>query len=1525
MRRLAGGYMPVRLRKRAAQSLQSFRAPAKAAACSFVRVGRRHLGNFVALVVAAFIFITGSNAAFAQAPTVTSISPNVGTVAGGTSVTITGTNFVLGLTTVTIGGQPATNVIVDPLSFGTVLTATTPAGGTPPAPTVTAISPNHGPTSGGTFVTITGTNFGAAANVVVTTPNGNSGGSGNGLYTYAGATGVTIGGTAASNVTVVSATQITANAPAGIPGVGDVIVTTTGGNSGTSGQELYTYTNGGPSVTAIGPTFGLTTGGTAVSITGANFVPGTGPTGVPATSVTIGGHAATNVVVGSTVSLTATVPAGSAGAADVVVTTAAGSGDGGFIYLYVAPATPTVAAIAPTSGTIAGGTSVTITGANFTGATSVTIGGNAALGVQVTAPGTITATTPPGSAGAVNVVVTTPGGTGTGTGLFTYVTPPPTVTSIAPNVGTTAGGTSVTITGSNFTGTTAVTIGGTAVPSFTVNGSGTSITTTTPPGSAGAANVAVTTPSGTGTGTGLYTYGTPPPTVTAISPNTGPAAGGTAVTITGSNFTGATSVTIGGAAVASFTVNGAGTSITTTTPAGTAGSTVNVVVTTPAGPGTGAGLFTYATVPPTVTAISPPSGTTLGGTAVTITGTNFTGTPTVTIGGTAAASVIVVSSTSITAKTPAGTGTNVPVIVTTTAGPSLAADLYSYVTTVPPAPPAPTVTAISPPSGTTAGGTPVTITGANFTGATSVTIGGNTATNVTVVSATSITATTPPGALGAADVAVTTPGGTGTGPGLYTYVTVAPTVTAISPNTGTTQGGTPVTITGTNFTGATAVTIGGTAATSFTVFNATTITASTPAHAAGAVNVVVTTPAGSGTGTNLYTYVAQAVPTVTAISPNNGTTAGGTSVTITGTNFTGATAVTIGGTAATFVTLVSATSITATTPAHAAGAANVVVTTPAGTGTGTNLYTYVTPVPPPTVTAISPNSGSPGGGSSVTITGTNLGGATAVKFGIAPATSFTVNSATSITATSPAGAGTVDVTVTTPGGTSATSATDQFSYVGTPTVVSVSPNAGLTTGGTGVTITGTNFTGVIAVKFGGTSATSFTVNSAISIVATTPAGTGTVDVTVTTSSGTSATSSADHFAYGKATTMLTLTSSPNPSAVGQLVTITARVTGNSPTGTVIFSDNGKQIDSATLSGGIATFATASLPVGSNSITASYGGDANNAPDPVTLIQIVGAPTDSVNLREMQISAMPIVANIAGQNITAAIDNAIGVGFSGIPPGMTPNGSGFIYYFGGEQQTQRSPTSDQESRVSSIDNDFAALGYAPQSAAPPTAPTLLAADLPAAPPTAAPRSLPRDWLAWIDVRGTDFDRTTVGSDLKGVQIDAVAGLTRRLTADFLVGVLAGFEHFDFSSQAYNGVLTGYGLTTGTYLGWRLTPSLRFEAAAAWSDIFAADTSGTASGNFTGQRWLTFGGLTGSFGWWGWEIQPSAQVYALWERENAYTDSLGTLQANHEFDTGRSSGGVKLIYPITSGAVKFLRRMRDSMATITSRWTTRRLSG
>jgi hypothetical protein len=121
----------------------------------------------------------------------------------------------------------------------------------------------------------------------------------------------------------------------------------------------------------------------------------------------------------------------------------------------------------------------------------------------------------------------------------------------------------------------------------------------------------------------------------------------------------------------------------------------------------------------------------------------------------------------------------------------------------------------------------------------------------------------------------------------------------------------------------------------------------------------------------------------------------------------------------------------------------------------------------PIVMGISPTSGPASGGASVTITGTGFTGATAVKFGNTPATSFTVNSGTSIKATSPVGTGTVDVTVTTPGGTSATSSADQYTYLTTtvtqtPTITTTPIYGGVTTSVSGTAVANASI--VLSIK-----------------------------------------------------------------------------------------------------------------------------------------------------------------------------------------------------------------------------------------------------------------------------------------------------------------------------------------------------------------------------------------------------------------------------------------------------------------------------
>jgi hypothetical protein len=281
-----------------------------------------------------------------------------------------------------------------------------------------------------------------------------------------------------------------------------------------------------------------------------------------------------------------------------------------------------------------------------------------------------------------------------------------------------------------------------------------------------------------------------------------------------------------------------------------------------------------------------------------------------------------------------------------------------------------------------------------------------------------------------------------------------PTITSANPGQGPTAGGSTVQVVGTNFVGVTLVTFGD-ASTAFTCTPPTQLTAFSPPHAAGTVDIRVTNADGTSDPCteDLFLYV-PAVPTVTGVAPPQGPTAGGTTVTITGTNFLYITSVTFGGVSATF-TINSGTQITAFSPPGAAGTVDVQVSCSDGTSSATSAdrFTYVPAIP--TVTGVSPPQGPTAGGTTVTITGTNFLNATAVTFGgislapysccgpqgieegadagagPTPTTSamFVVNSTTQITAFSPAhAAGIVHVQVTNSDGTSAPTAADQFTY-----------------------------------------------------------------------------------------------------------------------------------------------------------------------------------------------------------------------------------------------------------------------------------------------------------------------------------------------------------------------------------------------------------------------------------------------------------------------------------------------------------------
>ena len=251
--------------------------------------------------------------------------------------------------------------------------------------------------------------------------------------------------------------------------------------------------------------------------------------------------------------------------------------------------------------------------------------------------------------------------------------------------------------------------------------------------------------------------------------------------------------------------------------------------------------------------------------------------------------------------------------------------------------PIPAVHRLSPDRGPSDTGTTVVITGASLSGATAVDFGSVPAASFSVDSDTQVTAVSPALPGGYFDVTVTTPSGTThVHPGSR-WTSIAPLrITAISPAEGDPDGGTSVTVTGSGFTTATAVSFGGVPAADYGINADTQITAySPPQPDHTSVHIVVSTSgASSATGPDdLFTYLAR--PVLDRLSPQSGPSAGGTPMVLTGSRFTGATSVSFGDAAVSCPAacqVVSDNEIDVVTPAHAVAGVPVTVTT-AGDGT----------------------------------------------------------------------------------------------------------------------------------------------------------------------------------------------------------------------------------------------------------------------------------------------------------------------------------------------------------------------------------------------------------------------------------------------------------------------------------------------------------------------------------------------------------------------------------------------------------------
>jgi hypothetical protein len=242
----------------------------------------------------------------------------------------------------------------------------------------------------------------------------------------------------------------------------------------------------------------------------------------------------------------------------------------------------------------------------------------------------------------------------------------------------------------------------------------------------------------------------------------------------------------------------------------------------------------------------------------------------------------------------------------------------------------PIVKSVSATSGSTAGGLRVTVRGTDFTHVSGVLFGGVLGRSLKVLSSTTLQVTSPAHTPVMVHLHVRTDHGTSDWrPAPFRYIS-PPAVTSVSPSTGATTGATSVQIRGTDFVKVTKVLFGTVAAPVQAGSTATLLRVSAPPQAAGRVDVRVLTAYGTSRVVAADGFTYGAAPAVTGLTPGVGPAAGGTTVTLQGTDLSSVTAVRFDGVAGTNLQVLSSQSVSVVAPSHAAGSVNVVAVSPYG-------------------------------------------------------------------------------------------------------------------------------------------------------------------------------------------------------------------------------------------------------------------------------------------------------------------------------------------------------------------------------------------------------------------------------------------------------------------------------------------------------------------------------------------------------------------------------------------------------------------
>jgi len=375
-------------------------------------------------------------------------------------------------------------------------------------------------------------------------------------------------------------------------------------------------------------------------------------------------------------------------------------------------------------------------------------------------------TMPAGSAGTTaSIVITNNLGSYTLNNAFFRI-PAPLLTSASPTTTSAAGGAVMELQGQYFSGSTQVNVNGQSV-AFTLL-SETRITFSSPAGTPGTtASVTVTSPAGTSNPLAAF-YFNPLPTITGLSVTSSPLAGGANVTLLGSGFATAATVSFGSIPTVSFTIL-SDSQIQFAVPSSNSAGVVAVGVVTANGSVSLQSAFTYLPAP-TLFTNSPSLVTTLGGSIVALTGTGLASTQRVFVG-TQTVSFAVVSDTVLRLSTSATAAGSYNVGIQTPGGTATLSQALTFTSSSI----APVITSITPTSGSVAGGYLITILGRFFSGSYSaavvVTINGVTASGVTVLDDGTLTFTAPAGVVGnSLDVVVTTGGGSASLIGAFSYL-----------------------------------------------------------------------------------------------------------------------------------------------------------------------------------------------------------------------------------------------------------------------------------------------------------------------------------------------------------------------------------------------------------------------------------------------------------------------------------------------------------------------------------------------------------------------------------------------------------------------------------------------------------------------------------------------------------------------------------------------------------------------------------